>query len=293
MAEPRRVVAVELGGSKVWCAVGQGGALQQPVRFATTTPEETLARVEAFVASQGEIRAIGVASFGPLELDRTSPHFGSLLASPKAAWSHTPIAARLASTCGVPVAIDTDVNGAALAEQQLGAGERLSPCVYVTVGTGVGVGVATESGLLHGLLHPELGHLPAPSLCDFEGVCPFHGRCIEGVASAPALARRTGRRPEELPDEHPVWSLEARYLAHLLAAIVLAHAPRRIVLGGGVLARHGLLERVRHELVVLLAGYVPRPELSDSGVAAYVRPPALGEYAGLYGALLLAQPPGS
>lgn len=282
--------AVELGGTKVLCAVGTRTALGAETRIATVQPAETLREVEAFFAPyRAKLVAVGVASFGPLELAPDSPARGTLLRTPKPGWSDVPIAAELGARLGVPIAIDTDVNAAALAEQQLGAGKGCDPCVYVTVGTGVGVGVRMHGRAIHGLLHPELGHLPAPSLCDFAGVCPFHGRCIEGLASAPAIRARTGVAPEALPDDHPVWAVEAGYLAHLLAACVLAYAPRRIVLAGGVLARRGLLERVHCALTALLAGYVPRAELSEAGIAAYVRPAHLDPRAGLMGALLLAQ----
>lgn len=280
--------AIELGGSKVLCAVGTPDAIRAEVRIPTTQPGDTLAAVERFFAPhRAAISAIGVAAFGPLELS-PGPRFGALLRTPKPGWTGVPIAARLADALRLPVAIDTDVNAAVLAEQRLGAGEGEDPCVYVTVGTGIGVGVSIAGRPIHGLMHPELGHLPAPPLCDFPGICPFHGRCIEGVASAPAIAARAGTATEQLPDDHPVWALEARYLAHVLAASVLAYAPRRIVVGGGVLARTGLRAMVRAALVDTVAGYLPRPELTHEGVTAYVRAPRF-ENAGLIGAFLLAQ----
>lgn len=286
----RLLGAVELGGSKVLCAVGSARKLLAEASFPTTTPEPTLAAVtEFFTPYRERLDALGIAAFGPIELDASSSAFGTLLATPKPGWSATPLSPRFVESLGVPVAIDTDVNAAALAEQQLGAGEGCDPCLYVTVGTGIGVGVVSGGVLLHGLLHPELGHLPAPTLCDFEGCCPFHGRCIEGVASGRALAVQSGVAAHELADDDPVWELEARYLAHLLAACVLAHAPRRIVLGGGVLERPSLRARTRAHLLALLAGYVPRRELTPEGIAGYVRAPALGQQAGLRGAFLLAE----
>jgi fructokinase len=249
-----------------------------------------LSAIEAFFAPyQGQLGALGIASFGPLELSPTAADFGSLLATPKPGWAHAPLRERLARTLAVPVAIDTDVNAAALAEHRLGSGQGDDPCVYITVGTGIGVGVIIGGAPLHGLLHPEFGHLAAPAWCDFEGVCPFHGRCLEGVASAHALTVRTGKEPASLLDDDPVWALEARYLAALLAACVLAYAPRRIVLGGGVCERPGLIERVRRELVSQLQGYVPRHALSHEGVDDYVRRPHHGTRAGLVGAFLLGE----
>lgn len=287
-ADGLRLGALELGGTKALCAVGRRGAIEAEARIETSTPDETLARVVAFFEPhRRSLAALGVASFGPLELT-PGPGHGRLLATPKPGWSGTAIADVLARRLALPVRIDTDVNAAALAEHTLGAAEGDDPCVYVTVGTGVGVGVWSGGRPMHGLLHPELGHLPAPALCDFPGTCPFHGRCLEGVASAPAIARRSGRPAHALADDDPVWALEARYLAHLLMACVLAYAPRRIVVGGGVLARSGLLEATRVELVALLNGYVPRPELTREGVVDYVRPARLAN-AGLVGALLLAE----
>lgn len=282
--------AIEIGGSKVLCAIGTARAVERELRVVTREPGATLAEVAAFFAPQrGALAGLGIASFGPLELDPNAAHYGSLLRTPKPGWSEVPIADYFARALALPVAIDTDVNAAALAEQQLGAGEGGDPCLYVTVGTGIGVGVVSAGQRLHGLLHAELGHLPAPALCDFRGACPFHGRCLEGVASAPALTLRTGLPPDALADEDPLWELEARYLAHLLVACVLAHAPRKIVLGGGVLERRGLRARARTLLVEQLAGYVPRPELTHAGVADYVRAPRLGQRAGLCGAFLLAE----
>jgi len=285
-----RYGAIELGGSKVLCAVGSAQAIVAEARIDTSGPEQTLAAVEAFFAPHRRgLSALGIAAFGPLELDRTAPSFGSLLTTPKPGWGGTELVQRLERALSLPVAIDTDVNAAALAEQRLGAGRGRDPCLYVTVGTGIGVGVLSSGVLLHGLLHAELGHLPAPALCDFAGCCPFHGRCLEGVASAQAMAQRTGAPAHTLDDAHPVWELEARYLAHLLAACVLSHAPRCIVLGGGVLARSGLRARVAVQLVELLAGYVPRRELTLEGVGDYVLAPHFPERAGLVGAFLLAE----
>jgi len=282
--------ALELGGSKALCAVGTSRHTLAEVRVPTSTPDATLAAVERFFQPyRGSLGALGIASFGPLELSPAAPNFGGLLATPKPGWANVPLLATLARALAVPIRIDTDVNAAALAEQRLGAGQGDDPCVYITVGTGIGVGAMVGGAPLHGLLHPELGHLAAPAWCDFAGVCPFHGRCLEGVASASALRARTGREPHQLSDDDPVWALEARYLGALLASCVLAYAPRRLVLGGGVCERAGLIERVRGELTRQLAGYVPRAELGAAGVTDYVRRPAHGTRAGLVGAFLLGE----
>ena len=290
MSTERGYGAIELGGTKVRCAFFVGDTLFSETRIDTTSFDETLASIETFFAPSAEhLRAIGVASFGPLELARESHAYGCLLSTPKPGWSDAPLVPRLSKRFGVPVRIDTDVNAAALAEQQRGAGRGRDPLVYITVGTGIGVGVVVQGKPLHGVMHPELGHLPAPPECDFAGACPFHGRCIEGVASGRALEERTGIRAELLSDDHPVWELEARYLGHLVAAVVLAYAPQRIVLGGGIMQRLWLLDRVREHVLRTLAGYVPRAELSTSGIRGYLVPPSLGDRAGLMGALLLAR----
>lgn len=282
--------AIELGGTKVRCALFVGGTVREETRLETTSFDATMAGIEAFFAPfRADIVALGVASFGPVELRRIGRSYGCLLATPKPGWSEVPLVPRLAQYFGVPVRIDTDVNAAALAEQRLGAGKGKDPCVYITVGTGIGVGVVVHGAPLHGLMHPELGHIPVPSACDFPGVCPFHGRCIEGVASGKALEARKGLRAAEVSDDDPVWDLEATYLAHLVSTTVLAYAPERIVLGGGVMARNSLLERVREKVLAQLHGYVPRTELTMTGIRGYLVAPGLGDRAGLFGAWLLAQ----
>ncbi|HEX5659398.1 MAG TPA: ROK family protein [Polyangiales bacterium] len=290
MASARTLVgAIELGGTKALCAVGSSARAVIETRIPTTTPGQTLSAIETFFAPyRHELIALGIAAFGPLELN-AGPKFGSLLRTPKVGWEGTPLASRLSQYLSVPVRIDTDVNAAAVAEQRLGAGRGANPCVYITVGTGIGVGVTMNGATLHGLLHPELGHLQAPALDDFAGVCPFHGRCLEGVASAPALQARLGMPPDRISAADPIWDLEARYLAHLLTACVLAYAPQRIVLGGGVFERPGLLERVRPQLLKELAGYIPRSELTEAGITDYVRRPHFGQRAGLIGAFLLGE----
>jgi fructokinase len=282
--------AIEGGGSKFLCAVGTGpDNLCDEQRFETRDPESTLADVVAYFAPhRAALRAIGVSCFGPLELDpRRGAAFGSFLRTPKPGWSGFPLHARLSAELALPVALDTDVNGAALAEQRWGALAGADPAVYVTVGTGVGVGVVVHGRALHGLMHPELGHLPIAGAAH-PGVCPFHGACVEGLASAPAIRARSGAEPERLDDADPVWPSVIDALARLLHAIVLAYSPERIVLGGGVLARAGLRRAVSLELVRALAGYVPREALEPSAIERYVVAPGLGARSGLLGGLWLA-----
>jgi fructokinase len=290
--------AVEGGGTKFVCAVGYGpDAICARARFDTTTPERTLEQAASFLveASGGRLAAAGVACFGPLDLDERSPSFGSLLATPKPGWSGAPVASLLRRRLGIPVAIDTDVNGAALAEWRWGAAQGCDPALYVTIGTGIGGGAVVGGRTLHGLLHPEMGHILLPRLPwpdgrpdDFAGVCPFHGACFEGLASGPALAARAGRPPESLGPDEPLWELEAAYVACALATLTLVLSPQRIVLGGGVMQQGHLLARVRRRLPAVLAGYIARPEV-QANADRYVVAPHFGQDAGLMGAFALAQ----
>ena len=285
------MAAVEAGGSKVLCAIGTGpDDLRAETPFPTTTASETLRRTVEFVRAHGPVAAVGVASFGPLDLDPGSVRYGWITTTPKPGWANTDVIGALA-TLGVPVAIDTDVNAAALAEHRWGAARELDPFVYLTVGTGIGGGAFVHGRPVHGLVHPEMGHvrIPHDRVADpFPGACPFHGDCLEGLASGVALRARWGVAAETLPAEHPAWDLEAHYLALGLATITAVMSPKRIVVGGGVARAAGLLPRVRAKLLALFGGYVPGPSLADA-IDSYVVAPALGERAGVLGALALAQ----
>jgi fructokinase len=268
---------IEAGGTTWVCAVGTGpDDLRAEATIPTTTPDETLARAAEFFEREGPVEALGVGCFGPADLAR-----GAITTTPKPGWAETEVAAPLRERLGVPVAFDTDVNAAALGEHRWGAAQGLDTFAYVTVGTGIGGGGMAGGKLLHGLGHPEMGHVGIPHDLEadpFPGSCPFHGDCWEGLASAPALEARWRRPPEQLDDE-AAWALEARYLALGLVAVIAVLSPQRIVLGGGVLRREGLFDLVRHEVGDLLNGYVAEPELV---------PPALGSRAGVLGALALA-----
>jgi len=273
--------------------VGQDPAHIEAERLVPTTdPTSTLQRVvDFFLPYRARLQAIGVCSFGPLELARDAGDaYGSMLETPKRGWSHIPLRTTLEHALEVPVHIETDVNGAALAEQRWGRGQGADPLVYVTVGTGIGVGVVIAGRPLHGLLHPELGHLRVPRAAGdaFAGLCPYHGDCLEGLASAPAIQARTGASPDALSDADAVWDLEAHYLGSLMHTLVLAYAPRRIVLGGGVAKRTCLWPKLHAEILRSLAGYVPRPQLTREGIAEFVVPSALHDRAGLYGGFALS-----
>ena len=270
---------IEAGGTKWRCATGTGPTeLAAEATIPTTTPAETIGEAVAFFEREGPVAALGIGSFGPVDLAR-----GVITTTPKPGWAHTEVAGELGRRLGVPVVFDTDVNAAALGEHRWGAAQGLDTFAYVTVGTGIGGGVLVDGVPLHGLQHPELGHVRIPRDRDedpFPGLCPFHGDCWEGLAAGPALEARWGRPAHELEDDAP-WALEARYLALGLLALTAVVSPRRIVLGGGVLNRAGLLERVQRQLDQLVNGYVAVPELV---------PPALGSRSGVLGALALVQP---
>jgi fructokinase len=286
--------AVEAGGTKVICLVGSDpDHIVAQTRIPTGKPAETLAQVLAFlrqeVATGGPLAAIGVTSFGPLELRRSHPRYGFITTSPKPGWCDVDMVGPFRSTLGVPVGFDTDVNGAALGEGRWGAARGLDTFVYLTVGTGIGAGAVIDGRIIHGLGHPEMGHLSVPRQPgdDFAGNCPFHTNCLEGMASGAAIAARWGRPAEQLDgDELPAAvALEAAYLAAGLRNIVYPIAPQRIVIGGGVTGLPGLFPLVRAKLSEALAGY---PGLPEHAADDFIVPAALGSLAGPAGALVLA-----
>ena len=288
--------AVEGGGTKFACVIGRGpdDILAEAV-IPTTTPDATLSETVEFFrtgsAAHGPLAAIGVGSFGPVDLQEGSPTWGWITTTPKPGWAQTDVAGRLMKDLGVPVTFDTDVNAAALGEARWGAAQGLDTFVYLTVGTGIGGGALVGGRPIHGLLHPEIGHMLLPhdeAVDPFPGSCPFHGDCLEGLASGPALRARWGRPAESLPAEHPAWALEARYLALALANLVCTLSPQRIVLGGGVMGQAHLYPLVRREVATLLNGYVQAREIHE-GMNSYVVPPGLGNRSGRLGGLAMAE----
>jgi fructokinase len=287
---------IEAGGTKFVCAVGYApGEILAETRFPTTTPQETIHRSVQFFRTQidqhGSLMALGVASFGPLDLQPNSLTYGHILATPKVGWSHFNLLGAIQAGLNLPTGIDTDVNGAALAEQRWGAARGLDSCVYLTVGTGIGGGAVVNGRLLHGLTHPEMGHLFIPhdqEVDPFPGVCPFHGDCLEGLATGPAMAARWGQNAETLPPDHPAWRLEAHYLAAGIGNIMLTLSPERVILGGGVMQQTHLFLLVRQELHTWLNGYIHVPIILEH-LADFVVPPALDKYSGVLGAIALAQ----
>ena len=288
--------AVEAGGTKFVCAVGSGPEdIRADTRFATTTPDATLQQAVDFLRAEqqrhGPLAAVGIASFGPVDLRRESATYGHITSTPKPGWANVNIVGALRDALNLPVGFDTDVNAAALAEGRWGAARGFDTFVYLTVGTGIGGGGLVGGRLLHGLVHPEMGHIRVPhdlSADPFAGICPFHGDCLEGLASGPAMQARWRQTPEELPHTHPAWTLEAGYLAHALAAVVCLLSPQRIIMGGGVMASPQLLPLIRARLLELLNDYVRAPEITRD-VDRFVVRPALGGRAGVLGALALAE----
>ncbi len=287
---------IEAGGTKFVCVVGTGpDDLRAELRVPTTSPVETLAAALQFFQAQqathGRLDALGIGSFGPVDLHPDSERFGYITSTPKPGWTNTDLTGVFRRGLGVPVAFDTDVNAAALGEWRYGAARGLDTFLYLTVGTGIGGGALVNGRMLHGLVHPEMGHVRVArdhNADPFAGACPFHGDCLEGLASGTAMAARWGRPAHELPAEHPAWTLEAHYLAQALQGFVCTLSPQRIVIGGGVMDAPPLLPCVRHELQRLLHGYIQAPELLRD-IDAYVVAPALNRRAGAIGALVLAE----
>lgn len=276
--------AIEAGGTKFVCAVGGGPYdIVDRTRIPTTTPDETLSSVRAFFDGR-DMTAVGIATFGPVELRPDRPDFGHITTTPKPGWAGADL---VGVVSGVPVAIDTDVNGAALAEWQWGAGRGRSSVLYVTVGTGLGGGAVIDGVTVRGLGHPEMGHVSVVRMPGdrFEGVCPYHGDCLEGMASGPAMRARWGSPAESLGDRtSEAVRIEAHYLASGLRQLVYTLAPGVVVLGGGVSHLPGLHRSVNERLVEEMAGYAVLPEHRSD----FVVPPGLGDDAGIAGAFALA-----
>jgi len=285
---------VEAGGTKFVCVLASGPKdIRAERRFPTTTPDETLGNVIEFFrqnTQEAPIAALGVSCFGPVDLDLESPTYGFITTTPKPGWAQTDVVNTLRSALNVPIGFDTDVNGAALGEYVWGAAQGADPCLYMTFGTGVGGGILANGKPLHGLVHPEVGHMRVAhdwQADPFAGFCPFHGDCLEGMAAGPALEKRWGQRGEALPPDHPAWNLEAGYIAEALANLVCILSPKRIVVGGGVMQNGTMFDQVRAEVKRRLNGYVQSPAILEH-IDTYIVPPGLGGYSGVLGAIALA-----
>ncbi|MGQ9876995.1 MAG: ROK family protein [Chloroflexus sp.] len=284
---------IEAGGTKWVCAIGTGpDDIRAEVRFPTTTPVETLANAIAFFRAHepAHLAAIGVGSFGPVDLNPASPSYGSITTTPKPGWAHTDVVRTLHQALGRPIGFDTDVNVALLGERQWGAARDCDVAVYITVGTGIGGGAVVGGKLVHGLIHPEMGHMRLvrdPARDPFTGICPYHSDCLEGLACGPALKARWQTPAEELPADHPAWELEADYLGQAMANLLCILSPERIIIGGGVMSQSQMFPLVRAATQRWLNGYLQHPHILDHPDRLIV-PPALGQRAGVLGAIALA-----
>ncbi len=291
------IAALEAGGTKFNCAVGNGpDDIKISKRIETTTPTETLREVVAFfdqaARQYGNYSAMGIGSFGPLDLDQSNDTYGYITTTPKEGWKYTDLLGSLKECFHVPIAIDTDVNAAAIGEHTWGYGQGCDPLIYLTIGTGVGGGVLINGRPLHGMLHPEIGHLFVPAIMSDapnpDGICPFHGDCLEGLISGPAIEARWGAPASEFPEDHACWGEVATILGLALANLTLTISPRRIILGGGVMHQQQLYPMIREELQRLLNGYLKTRELEEH-IEHFIVPPGLGDQAGILGALALAK----
>ncbi|MGG3562677.1 ROK family protein [Neobacillus rhizosphaerae] len=277
--------AIEAGGTKFVCAVGdEKGTIVERIQIPTTVPEETLPQVSAFFEKY-DVEAIGIGSFGPIDVNVESPTYGYITSTPKPGWKDYPFVQRMKEAFGVPIGFNTDVNAAALGEASFGAAKGLDSCLYITVGTGIGAGAIVQGQLLQGWSHPEMGHIllrrhPNDA---FQGKCPYHGDCLEGLAAGPAIEERWGEKGVNLVDRPEVWDLEGYYLAQALMQYILILSPKKIILGGGVSHQEAVFAAIYKYLPELLNDYVALPELSD-----YIVRPGLGDDAGITGSLMLA-----
>jgi fructokinase len=284
------IAAIEAGGTKFNCAIlNTQRQILAEERIATTTPDETLSKVIAFFSAQKkagfDFKHLGLACFGPVDLNKASASFGSITATPKPHWSHTPITRLLEQDLDCTVSFDTDVNAAALAEHKWGAGQGSDVCIYVTVGTGLGVGVVINGKPLHGLIHPEVGHMLITPPEGIQGICPYHGNCIEGLASGKAMGQIWQQPAETLPDDHRAWDVQAQILALLCHNLMLTFSPHKIILGGGVMSKPDLITKVIAYTEKSLADYLCYP--SGLSLKDVISPTGLGQHSGLFGALAL------
>lgn len=285
-----RLGALEAGGTKMVCAIGdEKGNIFDRASFPTLTPDETMGKLLEYFKDK-EIEALGIGSFGPLCLDKNAENYGAITTTPKLAWLNYPLRQFFVDALGVPVGIDTDVNAAALGEATYGAGKGIDSLVYYTIGTGVGGGALVDGVLVHGMVHPEMGHMllrPDPRDPAPHGFCPYHDGCLEGMANGPAIEKRWGISAKELPEDHVAWEIEAEYLAQMCVNTIVTLSPKKIVLGGGVMHQLHLFDQIRKRTLAMLNGYVAHPAILEN-INDYIVPPGLGDNAGAVGSLLLA-----
>jgi len=286
---------IETGGTKFVCIVASDpDHVIAECRIATKAPEETIHQVRDFFTpfiENGNLKAIGIAAFGPLDLNQDSPTYGYITTTPKPGWMNIDLLGEIKNELKIPIVFETDVNAAAFGEQYWRKENRqLDPFLYMTVGTGIGVGAIINGAPLHGLMHAEAGHSTIPHNLEkdpFPGICPFHGDCLEGLASGQSMFKRWGQAPESLPNDHPAWEIEADYLALALVNLIYAYSPKKIILGGGVFQHPGLIQSVREKVQAINNGYFQSNRISDQ-IEDYIQPPFLGNRSGALGAIAMA-----
>lgn len=284
--------AIEAGGTKFVVAIGdENGNILERTSFPTTTPKETVKNIFKFFDGKN-IEALGLGCFGPIDPDLNSPTYGYITTTPKPGWENFNIIGSLQEHYpNLPIGFDTDVNGAVLGEVYFGSAKGLESALYLTIGTGIGGGAIVEGNLVHGLLHPEMGHMMLIVREDdkYQGKCPYHKTCFEGLASGPAIEERWGIKGSEIPVDHPAWDLEAWYIAQALAIYVLTLSPKKVILGGGVMHQQQLFPLIREYLQERLNGYIQKEEITSQKINDYIVYPELGDNAGICGALALAK----
>lgn len=283
-----RIGAIEAGGTKFVCGVGnEHGEIEDRISFPTSYPEATLDRVIAYFKDKN-VAAIGIGCFGPINLNRNSPYYGYVTTTPKPGWSDYNFLGTMKQAYDVPYGWDTDVNAAAYGEATWGAAQGMDSCVYYTIGTGIGSGAYIEGKLIHGLVHPESGHIVVRRHEEdtFPGICPYHGDCLEGMASGPAIEARWNTKGQNLPADHPAWTLQAYYIGQAIIGTILLLSPHKVILGGGVMKQAHVLPLIRQQVQTGLNHYVRTEEITDH-IDQYIVPPGLGDNAGLCGALAL------
>lgn len=284
-----RLGALEAGGTKMVCAVGdETGKIFDQISIPTRTPEDTVPEMLAYF-KKAEIEALGIGCFGPIDPDKSSATYGYITSTPKLAWRNYNIVGAFEEALGCPVGFDTDVNGSVLGEVTFGQAKGKNNVIYITIGTGVGAGVFVEGKLVHGMLHPEAGHVLIQKRPDdnYQGKCPYHKSCLEGLAAGPAIEERWGKKAIELKDREEVWDLESYYIAQALVGYILTVSPEMIILGGGVMHQEQLFPKIRSYVKELLNGYIQTEEIEH--MESYIVPASLKDNQGIMGCLELGR----
>ncbi len=281
--------ALEAGGTKMVCAIGlEDGTILEQVSIPTRTPEETIPDIIAYFKDK-DIVSLGIGSFGPVDVNKGSSTYGHILDTPKLAWKGYDLVGNIKNALNIPIELDTDVNGSCLGEMTFGCARSLNNVIYITIGTGVGVGIGIDGKLVHGMLHPEAGHILLRKHPDdtFEGWCPYHGTCLEGMAAGPAIEKRWGKKAVELTDRDEVWEIESYYIAQALVDYIMTISPQKIILGGGVMHQEQLFPKIRKKTLEMINGYINTKELQD--IDNYIVPASLNDNQGIMGAIQLAK----